>query len=79
MNKKGFTLTELLVVVVILGIIAGMAIPLIRSLSGTFTKKKYENYKDSVLSAAKLIEFFQEFASVEISIPAPAVTLTLTF
>ena len=54
MNKKGFTLTELLVVVVILGIIAGMAIPLIRSLSGTFTKKKYENYKDSVLSAAKL-------------------------
>ena len=32
MNKKGFTLTELLVVVVILGIIAGMAIPLKRNM-----------------------------------------------
>ena len=54
MNKKGFTLTELLVVVVILGIIAGLSIPLIRNLSTTFEKKKYENYADSVLSSAKL-------------------------
>ena len=54
MNKKGFTLTELLVVVVILGIIAGLSIPLIRNLSNMFEKKKYENYADSVLAAGKI-------------------------
>lgn len=54
MNKKGFTLTELLVVVVILGIISGLSIPLIRNLTVTFEKKKYQNYADSVLSAARL-------------------------
>ena len=54
MNRKGFTLTELLVVVVILGIIAGLSIPLIRNLSATFETKKYQNYADSVLASAKL-------------------------
>lgn len=53
-NKKGFTLTELLVVIVILGIITGISVPLIRGLSTTFEKKKYQNYADSVLSSAKL-------------------------
>jgi len=53
-NNKGFTLTELLVVVVILGIITGISIPLIRGLSASFEKKKYTNYADSVLSASKL-------------------------
>ena len=54
MNKKGFTLTELLVVVVILGIISGLSIPLIRNLTTVFEKKKYESYADSVLASAKL-------------------------
>ena len=54
MNKKGFTLTELLVVVVILGIIAGLSIPLIRNLTAGFEKRKYESYANSVLSAGKL-------------------------
>jgi len=54
MNRKGFTLTELLVVVVILGIISGLSIPLIRSLSSNMEEKKYNAYADTVLQAAKL-------------------------
>ena len=54
MNKKGFTLTELLAVVVILGIIAGLSIPLIRNLSASFEKRKYQSYADSVLASSKL-------------------------
>ena len=54
MNKKGFTLSELLVVVVILGIISGLSIPLIRNLTAGFEKRKYESYANSVLSAGKL-------------------------
>lgn len=54
MNKKGFTLTELLVVVVILGIISGLSIPLIRNLTSTFEIKKYQIYADNVLASAKL-------------------------
>ena len=53
-NKKGFTLTELLVVVVILGIVSGLSIPLIRNLTTTFERKKYESYADSVLAASKI-------------------------
>ena len=54
MNKKGFTLTELLVVVVILGIVSGLSIPLIRNLTTTFERKKYESYADGVLAASKI-------------------------
>ena len=53
-KKKGFTLTELLVVVLILGIIAGISIPLIRNLTTTFEKRKYQSYAESVLHASKL-------------------------
>ena len=54
MKKRGFTLVELLVVIVILGIVAGLSIPLIRNLTVAFDKRKYESYADSVLYAAKL-------------------------
>ena len=53
-DKRGFTLTELLVVVVILGIVAGLSIPLIRNLTTTFEKRKYQSYADNVLHASKL-------------------------
>ena len=46
MKNKGFTLTELLVVIAILGIVSGMSMSLIRNLSSTFDKKKYQGFID---------------------------------
>ena len=54
MNKKGFTLTELLVVIVIMGIVSGLSIPLIRGVSQAFENKKYKTYVKAVLAAAKI-------------------------
>ena len=53
-NKKGFTLVELLVVIVILGIITGMSIPLIRNISENGTNKKYTAYSQALVDSAKL-------------------------
>ena len=54
MNRKGFTLVELLVTMAILGIVTGLSIPLIRGLSETFEKKKFKTYQDALVSSAKL-------------------------
>ena len=53
-GKKGFTLTELLVVIVILGIITGISIPLIRNLGEKNGRRKYTTYADSMQYSAKL-------------------------
>ena len=53
-NRKGFTLVELLVVMVILGIIIGLSFPAIRTLQQKNTDKKYTTFKDSLKSSAKL-------------------------
>ena len=54
LQKKGFTLVELLVVIVILGIITGISIPLIRNLQQNNEMKKYTTYMDSIKQSAKL-------------------------
>jgi len=53
-KRKGFTLVELLVVIVILGIITGISIPLIRRVSQNLTEKKYLTYMDSIKQSTKL-------------------------
>ncbi len=52
-NKKGFTLTEILAVIAILGVILAIAVPSYNSLSKKFEKEYYEKLEGSVLAAAK--------------------------
>ncbi len=54
MNRKGFTLVELLVTVAVMGIITGLSIPVIRNISQSNTNKKYTTYLDSLIYASKL-------------------------
>ena len=53
-NNKGFTLVELLVVIVILGIITGLSIPLLRNVRENNQKKEYNTYMDTLKYSAKL-------------------------
>ena len=54
MNKKGFTLVELLVTIAILGIISGLSIPVIRNINQQRINKRYSTYLDSLSYASKL-------------------------
>ena len=54
MKQKGFTLVELLVVIVILGVITAISIPLIRNVQEGNEKKQYTTYMDSLKYSAKL-------------------------
>ena len=54
LKEKGFTLVELLVVIVILEIITGISIPLIRNIRDRNENRQYTAYMDSLKSSAKL-------------------------
>jgi type IV pilus assembly protein PilA len=53
-NNRGFTLVELLVVIVILGIIALMAFPLLRNIINKTDNTKFTTYRDTLIDSAKI-------------------------
>lgn len=54
MNNKGFTLTELLVTIVIMGIITGLAFPSIRKLQEENKSEEFKAYEKVLVNAAKV-------------------------
>lgn len=54
MNRRGFTLVELLSVLVLIGLLFGLAIPGINKISSNMKKKSYSKKVSLVLSAAEL-------------------------
>jgi len=53
-NKKGFTLTEILIVIVIIGIVLAISIPSIIAIRKRINERLLENKKDIILVAAEL-------------------------
>ena len=53
MNNKGFSMIELLGVIVIIGILAGLAIPAVTKYIGKTRDRAYDNLYDTAYSAAQ--------------------------
>lgn len=54
MNKKGFTLVELLVVIVIIGVLSVIIVPSIININKNINERLYEEKKENIVSAAIL-------------------------
>lgn len=62
MNKKGFTLVELLAVIIIMALIMAFAFPAITSIINNNNQKKYEAYEKSMTEYAKA--YFEDSTSI---------------
>ena len=61
MNNKGFTLVELLVVIVVMGVIMGMSWPVITKIQENNEINKYEKYGEAMVEGAKLyVDSYEE-------------------
>lgn len=67
MKNKGFTLVEVIMVVVILGIIIGIAIPSYIAISNNIKTKSYEQKVDNI--KAKALEYASDYNVENITIP----------
>ena len=54
LNNKGFTLIEVLAVVVILSVLAAIMVPSVNYIINQNKENNYENLKNSIISAAKI-------------------------
>ena len=54
MNKKGFTLIEVIIVIAIIAIISLLLVPNVISLIGKNNKESCENLKENIISATKI-------------------------
>ena len=59
-NKRGFTLVELLAVIIILGIILVLAVPRVSDMINKYRDKAYERQLDLILNAAEQYSIFYE-------------------
>ena len=54
MNKKGFTLVELLVVIVIIGVLSIIVVPSVININKNINSRLYEDKKEKIENAAQL-------------------------
>ena len=54
MNKKGFTLMEMIVTMLLIGIVITVVIPSVRNLTYNSGSKKYKQMEKVIIEASKL-------------------------
>ena len=60
MNKKGFTLVELLAVIVLLSLVMLLIFPSVKSIYSSNQNKQYETYEDMMINYVKVIPKYKE-------------------
>ncbi|MGN1374132.1 MAG: prepilin-type N-terminal cleavage/methylation domain-containing protein [Bacilli bacterium] len=66
-KNEGFTLVEVIMVVVILGIIIGIAVPSYIAVSNNIRRKNYDQKMDNI--KAKALEYARDYNVESITIP----------